>query len=58
MAVYTDEHGKAFVSYNPNSGFRFTADSNGRCPLTPGPLGTSVITAEATTRISPCSGIS
>ena len=47
VAVYTDEHGKAFVSYNPNSGFRFTADSNGRCPLTPGPLGTSVISGEA-----------
>ena len=47
VAVYTDEHGKAFVSYNPNSGFRFTADSNGRCPLTPGPLGTSVITGES-----------
>ena len=47
VAVYTDEHGEAFVSYNPNTGFRFTADSNGRCPLTPGTLGTASITAEA-----------
>jgi hypothetical protein len=46
VAVYSDEHGKAFVQYNPNAGFRFTADPNGRCPLTPGTLGTSDITAE------------
>jgi hypothetical protein len=47
VAVYTDEHGMAFVAFNPNSGFRWTADSNGRCPLTPGSLGTANITAEA-----------
>lgn len=47
VAVYTDEHGNAFVEYNPNTGFRFIADSNGRCDLSPGPLGTSEITAEA-----------
>ena len=47
VAVYTDEHGEAFVAYNPNTGFRLTADSNGRCPLTPGTLGTASITAEA-----------
>ena len=46
VAVYTDEHGKAFVTYNPNTGFRFMADSNGRCDLSPGPLGTAAITAE------------
>ena len=47
VAVYTDEHGEAFVSYNPNTGFRWNADSNGRCNLTPGTLGTAEITAEA-----------
>ncbi len=31
VVVYTDEHGVAFVQYNPNTGFRFMADSNGRC---------------------------
>ena len=39
VAVYTDEHGEAFVAYNPNTGFRWNADSNGRCNLTPGTLG-------------------
>jgi hypothetical protein len=47
VAVYTDEHGEAFVAYNPNTGFRWNADSNGRCNLTPGTLGTATITAEA-----------
>jgi hypothetical protein len=46
VAVYTDEHGEAFVAYNPNTGFRWNADSNGRCNLIPGPLGTATITAE------------
>lgn len=46
VAVYTDEHGIAFVVYNPNTGFRWNADSNGRCDLVPGPLGTASITAE------------
>ena len=39
VAVYTDEHGEAFVAYNPNTGFRWNADSNGRCNLIPGTLG-------------------
>jgi hypothetical protein len=47
VAVYTDEHGQAFVTYNPNTGFRWNADSNGRCDLVPGPLGSAAITAEA-----------
>jgi len=47
VVVYTDEHGVAFVEYNPNTGFRFTADSNNRCDLSPGTLGTAAITAEA-----------
>ena len=47
VAVYTDEHGEAFVAYNPNTGFRWNADSNGRCNLVPGTLGTATITAEA-----------
>ena len=46
VAVYTDEHGEAFVAYNPNTGFRWNADSNGRCDLIPGRLGTATITAE------------
>jgi hypothetical protein len=46
VVVYTDEHGEAFVAYNPNTGFRWNADSNGRCDLVPGPLGTAAITAE------------
>ncbi len=33
MAVYTDEHGEAFVAFNPLSGFNFAVDSNGRCDL-------------------------
>ncbi len=47
VAVYTDEHGVAFVSYDPDAGFRWKADANGRCDLSPGTLGTSVITSEA-----------
>lgn len=33
VAVYTDEHGEAFVSFNPNTGFNFEVDSNFRCDL-------------------------
>ncbi len=32
-AVYTDEHGEAFVAFNPNTGFNFAVDSNFRCDL-------------------------
>ena len=46
VAVYTDEHGEAFVAYNPNTGFRWNADSNGRCNLAPALSGTATITAE------------
>ncbi len=47
VVVYTDEHGVAFISYDPDAGFRWSADANGRCDLSPGTLGTSVITSEA-----------
>ncbi len=33
VAVYTDEHGEAFVQFNPNTGFNFAVDSNFRCDL-------------------------
>ena len=33
VGVYTDEHGEAFVSFNPNTGFNFAVDSNFRCDL-------------------------
>lgn len=32
-AVYTDEHGEAFVAFNPVAGFPFAIDTNGRCDL-------------------------
>jgi hypothetical protein len=47
VAVYTDEHGEAFVQYNPYPGIVLTPDSNGRCDIygpTP-PVGKSTITA-------------
>lgn len=33
IVVYTDEHFEAIVAYNPNTGFNFAVDSNGRCDL-------------------------
>ena len=46
VAVYTDEHGEAFVQYNPYPGIVLTPDSNGRCDIYgPAPVGQSTITA-------------
>jgi hypothetical protein len=51
--VYTDEHGKAEIAFNPDTGFNRRIDSNGRCDPNPGggptinPLGVARITAEA-----------
>jgi hypothetical protein len=52
--VYTDEHGKAEIAFNPDAvGFNRRIDSNGRCDPNPGggptinPLGVARITAEA-----------
>ena len=33
------------MAYNPNTGFRWNADSNGAATSIPGPLGTATITA-------------
>ncbi len=33
VAVYTDEHGEAIVAFDPDTGFNFAVDSNGRCDL-------------------------
>jgi len=47
-AVYTDEHGEAYIQYNPNTGLNLTPDSNGRCDFYhPGLLGTSTIQARS-----------
>jgi hypothetical protein len=46
VAVYTDEHGEAYVQFNPNTGINATVDSNGRCDFyKPGLLGTATISA-------------
>ena len=46
VAVYTDEHGEAFVQYDPYPGIVLTPDSNGRCDIYgPAPVGHSTITA-------------
>jgi hypothetical protein len=52
VAVYTDEHGEAYVQYNPFrnvwgvGGIVLTPDSNGRCDIYgPAPVGHSTITA-------------
>ena len=46
VAVYTDEHGEAYVQYNPYPGIVLTPDSNGRCDIYgPAPVGHSTITA-------------
>jgi hypothetical protein len=48
VAVYTDEHGEAYVQFNPAVGEVLTPDSNGRCDIFhPGVLGTATITATA-----------
>jgi hypothetical protein len=46
VAVYTDEHGEAYVKYIPDHGIVLTPDSNGRCDIYgPAPVGHSSITA-------------
>ncbi len=46
VAVYTDEHGEAYVQYVPDSGIVLTPDSNGRCDIYgPAPIGHSSISA-------------
>jgi hypothetical protein len=48
VAVYTDEHGEAYVQFNPNTGLNLTPDSNGRCDIYhPGLLGTATIQARS-----------
>ncbi len=48
VAVYTDEHGEAYVTYRPDHGIVLTPDSNGRCDIYgPAPIGHSTITALA-----------
>jgi hypothetical protein len=48
VAVYTDEHGEAYVQFNPNTGINLTPDSNGRCDFYhPGLLGTATIQARS-----------
>ncbi len=45
-AVYTDEHGEAYVQFNPDAGNVLTPDSNGRCDIYTGSLvGNATITA-------------
>jgi hypothetical protein len=46
QAVYTDEHGEAYVQFNPDMGNVLTPDSNGRCDIYTGSLvGNATITA-------------
>lgn len=33
LAVYTDEHGEAYVQFNPDVGIKLTPDSDGRCDI-------------------------
>ncbi len=52
VAVYTDEHGEAYVQFNPanpdGEGIVLTPDSNGRCDVYTGSLvGTATIQAES-----------
>ena len=52
VAVYTDEHGQAYVQFNPanqdGEGIYLTPDSNGRCDVYSGSLvGTATIQAES-----------
>ncbi|HST16382.1 MAG TPA: hypothetical protein VLK36_01855 [Gaiellaceae bacterium] len=46
VAVYTDEHGEAYVKFIPDSGIVLTPDSNGRCDIYgPAPVGHATISA-------------
>ena len=46
VAVYTDEHGEAYVTYHPANGIVLTPDSNGRCDIYgPAPVGHATISA-------------
>jgi hypothetical protein len=46
VAVYTDEHGEAYVKFLPDVGIVLTPDSNGRCDIYgPAPVGHATITA-------------
>ncbi len=48
QAVYTDEHGEAYVQFNPDEGNVLTPDSNGRCDIYTGSLvGNATITANS-----------
>jgi hypothetical protein len=48
VAVYTDEHGEAYVKYLPATGIVLTPDSNGRCDIYgPAPVGHATISALA-----------
>jgi hypothetical protein len=48
VAVYTDEHGEAYVQFNPNTGINLTPDPNGRCDFYhPGLLGMATIQARS-----------
>jgi hypothetical protein len=46
VVVYSDEHGEAWVEFNPDAGFFLTVDNN-RCDLSPGVIGTAAIQAES-----------
>ncbi len=46
VVVYSDEHGEAWVEFNPNAGFFLNVDNN-RCDLAPGLIGTAAIQAES-----------
>jgi hypothetical protein len=46
VAVYTDEHGEAYVKFLPDVGIKLTPDTNGRCDIYgPAPVGHATITA-------------
>jgi hypothetical protein len=46
VAVYTDEHGEAYVKFLPDVGIKLTPDSNGRCDIYgPAPVGHASISA-------------
>lgn len=46
VAVYTDEHGEAYVKFLPDVGIKLTPDTNGRCDIYgPAPVGHATIAA-------------
>jgi hypothetical protein len=46
VAVYTDEHGEAYVKFLPDVGIKLTPDTNGRCDIYgPAPVGHATISA-------------